>query len=70
MKTQINHIGNGQKKNPTDLLHVKKEMRGFYKQLQANKHEKLQEMDTFLKKHNLLKLNQDEMLKSEQPYIY
>ena len=35
-------------------------MRDYYKQLYANKVENLEEMDTFLEMHNLLKLNQEE----------
>ena len=34
-------------------------MRDYYKQLYANKIDNLEEMDTFLEKHNLLKLNQE-----------
>ena len=33
-------------------------MRNYYKQLYANKMENLKEMDKFLEKHNLLRLNQ------------
>ena len=35
-------------------------MRDYYKQLYANKMDKLEEMDKFLEKHNLLKWNQEE----------
>ena len=34
-------------------------MRDYYKQLYANKMDKLEEMDKFLEKHNLLRLNQE-----------
>ena len=34
-------------------------MRDYYKQLYANKIDNLEEMDTFLEKHNLLKQNQE-----------
>ena len=36
-------------------------MRDHYKQLYANKMENLEEMDKFLKKNNLLRLNQEEI---------
>ena len=36
-------------------------MRDYYKQLYANKMDNLEEMDTFLEKHNLLRLNQEEI---------
>ena len=35
-------------------------MSDYYKQLYANKMHNLEEMDTFLEKHNLLRLNQEE----------
>ena len=36
-------------------------MRDYYKQLYANKIDNLEEMDKFLEKHNLLRLNQEEI---------
>ena len=36
-------------------------MRDYYKQLYANQMENLDEMDKFLEKHNLLRLNQEEI---------
>ena len=36
-------------------------MKGYYKQLYANKMDNLEEMDKFLEKHNLLRLNQEEI---------
>ena len=36
-------------------------MRDYHKQLYANKMDNLEEMDTFLEKHNLLRLNQEEI---------
>ena len=38
-------------------------MRDYYKQLYANKMDNLEEMDTFLEKHNLPRLNQEEIEK-------
>ena len=36
-------------------------MRDYYQQLQANKLDKLEEMDKFLEKYNFSKLNQEEI---------
>ena len=36
-------------------------MRDYYKQLYANKMDNLEEMHKFLEKHNLLRLNQEEI---------
>ena len=42
-------------------------MRDYYKQLYANKLDKLEEMDKFLEKHNLLRLSQEEIENINQP---
>ena len=42
-------------------------MRDYYKQLYANKMDNLEEMDKFLEKHNLLRLNQEEMENINRP---
>ena len=42
-------------------------MRDYYKQLYANKMDNLEEMDTFLAKHNLLRLNQAEIENISRP---
>ena len=36
-------------------------MRDYYKQIYANKLDNLEEMDKFLEKHNILRLNQEEI---------
>ena len=36
-------------------------MRDYYKQLYVHKMDNLEEMDKFLEKHNLLRLNQEEI---------
>ena len=51
-KTQINRIRN-EKEVTTDTAEMQRIMRDYYKQLYANKMEKLEEMDKFLEKHNL-----------------
>ena len=42
-------------------------MRDYYKQLYANKMDNLEEMDKFLEKHNLLRLNQDKTENINRP---
>ena len=42
-------------------------MRDYYKQLYANKMENLEEMDKFLGKHNLPRLNQEEIENINRP---
>ena len=42
-------------------------MRDYYKQLYANKLDNLEEMDKFLEKHNLLRLNQEEIENVNRP---
>ena len=42
-------------------------MRDYYKQLYANKTDNLEEMEKFLEKHNLLRLNQEEIENINRP---
>ena len=42
-------------------------MRGYYKQLYADKMDNLEEMDKFLEKHNLLRLTQEEIRNINRP---
>ena len=42
-------------------------MRDYYKQLYANKMDNLEEMDKLLEKHNLLRLNQEEIENINRP---
>ena len=42
-------------------------MRDYYNQLYANKMGNLEEMDKFLEKHNLLRLNQEEIENINRP---
>ena len=44
-------------------------MRDYYKQLYANKMDNLEEMDTFLEKYNLPRLNQEEIENMNRPII-
>ena len=58
-KTQINRIRNEKGEVTTDTAETQKIMRDYYKQLYANKMDNLEEMDKFLEKHNLLRVNQE-----------
>ena len=42
-------------------------MRDYYKQLYTNKMDNLEEMDKFLEKHNLPRLNQEEIENMNRP---
>ena len=45
----------------TDTAEIQRIMRDYYKQLYANKMDNLEEMDTSFEKHNLPRLNQEEI---------
>ena len=45
-------------------------MRDYYKQLYANKMDNMEEMDKFLQKHNLPRLNQEEIENINRPITY
>ena len=68
-KTQINRIRNEKGEVTTDTEEIQSSnlMRDYHKQLYANKMEKLEEMDKFLEKHNLLRLNQEEIQNIKRP---
>ena len=55
-KNQINKIRNEKRLQPTMQKH-----KVYYKQLYGNKMDNLEEMDRFLEKLNLLRLNQEEI---------
>ena len=59
-KTQIKRIKN-EKEVTTDTAEIQRIMRHYYKQLYANKLDNLEEVDKFLEKHNLPRLNQEEV---------
>ena len=58
-RIQINRIRN-EKEVTTDTEEIQRIMRDYCKQPYANKMDHLEEMDKFLEKHNLLRLNQEE----------
>ena len=45
----------------TDTAEIQRIMRNYYKQAYPNKMDNLEETDKFLEKHNLLRLNQEEI---------
>ena len=65
-KTQINRIRN-EKVVRTDTAEIQRIMRDYYKQLYANKIDNLEEMDKLLEKHNLPRLNQEEIKNINRP---
>ena len=58
-KAQINKIRNEKGEVTTDTAEIQSILRDHYKQLSANKMDNLEEMDTFLERYNLLRLNQE-----------
>ena len=66
-KTQINRIRNEKGVVTTDTVEVQRIMRDYYKQLYANKMDNLEEMDKFLEKHNLPRLNHEEIENMNRP---
>ena len=64
--TQINRIRN-EKELTTGTEEIQRIMRAYYKQLYANKMDNLEEMDKFLEKHNLPRLNQEEIGNINRP---
>ena len=60
-KTQINRIRNEKGEVTTGTAEMQRIVRDYYKQLYANKMDNLEEMDKFLEKHSLLRLNKEEI---------
>ena len=60
-KTQINRIRNEKGEVTTDTAEIQRIMRDYYKQLYFNKMDNLEEVDKYLDKHNLLRLNQEKI---------
>ena len=59
-RIQINTIRNERGEITTDTTEKQRTVRNYYKELYAKKSENLGEMDTFLEKYNLPKLNEEE----------
>ena len=66
-KTQINRIRNEKGEVTTDTVEIQRMMRDYYKQLYANNMDNLEETDSFLEKHNLQRLNQEEIENINRP---
>ena len=60
-KNQINKIRNEKGKVTTDNAEIQRIIRDYYEQLHGNKMDNLEEMDRFLEKFNLPRLNQEEI---------
>ena len=59
-KNQINKIRNEKGEVTTDNAEIQRIIRDYYEQLYGNKMDNLQEMDRFLEKFSLPRLNQEE----------
>ena len=59
-KNQINKIRNEKGEVTADSAEIQKIIRDYYEQPCGNKIDNLEEMDRFLEKFNLLRLNQEE----------
>ena len=60
-KNQINKIRNEKEEVTTDNAETQRNIRNYYEQLYVNKIDNLEEMDRFLQKFNLPRLNQEEI---------
>ena len=60
-KNQINKIRNEKEEVTTDNAEIQRIIRDYYEQLYVNKMDNLEEMDRFLEKFNLPRLNQEEI---------
>ena len=60
-KNQINKIRNEKGEVTTDNAEIQRIIRDYYQQLYGNKIDNLEEMDRFLEKFNLPRLNQEEI---------
>ena len=66
-KNQINKIRSEIGKITTDNTEIQRIISHYYQQLYANKMDNLEEMDKFLEKYNLPKLNQEESENLNRP---
>ena len=65
-KNQINKIRN-ENGEITTATEIQRITRDYYQQLHANKMDNLEEIDEFLEKYNLPKLNQEEIENLNRP---
>ena len=66
-RIQINTIRNERGEITIDTTEIQRIVRNYYKELYAKKFENLGEMDTFLEKYNLPKLNEEEAESLNRP---
>ena len=66
-RTQINTIRNERGEITTDTTEIQRIVRNYYEELYAKKFENLREMDKFLEKYNLPKLNEEEAQSLNRP---
>ena len=66
-KNQINKIRNENGEITTDNTEIQRIVRDYYQQLYANKMDNLEEMDEFLEKYNLPKLNKEKVENLDRP---
>ena len=66
-RIQINTIRNKRGEMTTDTTEIQRIVRNYYEELYAKKFENLREMDTFLEKYNLPKLNEEESESLSRP---
>ena len=67
-KAQVNKIRNEKGEVTTVTIDIQRRIRDYYRQLYVNKMDNLEEMDKFLKRYNLPRLNQEDS-KYEPPII-
>ena len=63
----INKIRNEKGEVTTDTTEIESIIRDYYKQLYANKMDNLEEVDKFLERDNLPRLNQEEIENMNRP---
>ena len=66
-RTQINTIRNERGEITTDTTEIQRIVRNYYEELYDKKIENLDEMDKFLEKYNLPKLNEEEAQSLNRP---
>ena len=66
-KNQINKIRNEKGEVTTDNAEIQRIIKDYYEKLYGNKMDSLEEMDRFLRKFNLPRLNQEEIEITNNP---